>query len=110
MPDPFGRQQGTGRLYRTGDLARYLADGRIEYAGREDHQVKIRGYRIELGEVEAALGQYPAVDEAVVVVRGRGRGQGAGGLRRHAEGRSRCRRASSEDISERSCPATCSRR
>ena len=71
VPDPF-TEQGTGRLYRTGDLARYLADGRIEYAGREDHQVKIRGYRIELGEIEAALGQYPAIDEAVVVVRGEG--------------------------------------
>ena len=53
--DPFGSPQHAGRLYRTGDLARYLADGRIDYVGRNDHQVKIRGYRIELGEVEAAL-------------------------------------------------------
>jgi acyl carrier protein len=76
VPDPFGArhagpsgaQPGTGpRLYRTGDLARYLADGRIEYVGRQDQQVKIRGYRIELGEVEAALGQHPGVEEAVVV-------------------------------------------
>ena len=65
---PSGAQPGTGpRLYRTGDLARYLADGRIEYVGRQDQQVKIRGYRIELGEVEAALGQHPGVEEAVVV-------------------------------------------
>src|ERR1035438_1702054 len=69
--DPFGAQQG-GRLYRTGDLARYLGDGRIEYVGREDQQVKIRGYRIELGEVEAALGQHPGVEEAVVLVAGTG--------------------------------------
>jgi amino acid adenylation domain-containing protein len=68
--DPFGAQQG-GRLYRTGDLARYLGDGRIEYVGREDQQVKIRGYRIELGEVEAALGQHPGVEEAVVLARGK---------------------------------------
>ena len=69
VSDPFGAQEA-GRLYRTGDLARYLGDGRIEYAGRKDHQVKIRGYRVELGEVEAALGQHPAVDEAVVAARG----------------------------------------
>jgi amino acid adenylation domain-containing protein len=69
--DPFGAQRA-GRLYRTGDLVRYLGDGRIDYVGRKDHQVKIRGYRIELGEVEAALGQHPAVDEAVVVARGDG--------------------------------------
>ena len=69
VPDPFGPQPG-GRLYRTGDLVRYLEDGRIEYIGRQDDQVQVRGYRVELGEVEAALGQHPAVDEAVVVARG----------------------------------------
>jgi amino acid adenylation domain-containing protein len=68
--DPFGPPGG--RLYRTGDRARFLPDGRIEYAGRQDQQVKIRGYRIELGEVEAALGQHPAVGEAVVVTQGDG--------------------------------------
>ena len=68
--DPFGPPGG--RLYRTGDRARFLPDGRIEYAGRQDQQVKIRGYRIELGEVETALGQHPAVGEAVVVAQGGG--------------------------------------
>jgi len=73
VPDPFAVGPDA-RLYRTGDRARFLADGRIEYMGRDDQQVKIRGYRIELGEVEAALAQYPAVAEAVVVARPAGRG------------------------------------
>ncbi|WP_445234445.1 hypothetical protein, partial [Duganella rhizosphaerae] len=51
IADPFGAADG--RLYRTGDLGRYLADGSIEYLGRNDFQVKIRGFRIELGEIEA---------------------------------------------------------
>jgi amino acid adenylation domain-containing protein len=73
VPDPFAGTAGA-RLYRTGDRARHLADGQIEYVGREDQQVKIRGYRIELGEVEAALSQYPGIAEAVVVVRPASRG------------------------------------
>jgi amino acid adenylation domain-containing protein len=57
------------RLYKTGDLGRYLADGNIEYLGRNDFQVKIRGYRIELGEIEARLSSCPEVREAVVLAR-----------------------------------------
>jgi amino acid adenylation domain-containing protein len=69
--DPFAAHPD-GRLYRTGDVVRYRADGRIEYAGRNDEQVKIRGYRIELGEVEAVLAQHPSVGQAVVVAQGDG--------------------------------------
>src|SRR4028119_2501746 len=66
--NPFTNEPGD-RLYKTGDLARYLSDGNIEFLGRLDDQIKIRGFRIELGEIEAVLGQHPAVQEAVVVVR-----------------------------------------
>ena len=44
-----------GKLYRSGDIGKRLADGNIEYLGRNDGQVKIRGYRIEIGEIEIAL-------------------------------------------------------
>ncbi len=57
------------RIYRTGDVARWLADGNVEYLGREDHQVKIRGLRIELGEVENTIREFPGVADCVVTVK-----------------------------------------
>ena len=54
------------RMYRTGDLGRWLADGNIEFLGRNDFQVKIRGFRIELVEIEAALRSDARVQDAVV--------------------------------------------
>ena len=57
------------RLYKTGDLARYRADGNVDFLGRNDFQVKLRGFRIELGEIETRLSAYPAIREAVVLVR-----------------------------------------
>src|SRR5262249_37322351 len=57
------------RMYRTGDLGRWLADGNIEFLGRNDHQVKIRGFRIELGEIEARLEEHESVRHAVVLAR-----------------------------------------
>ena len=67
LPNPFGHLHR--RMYKTGDLGRWLADGTIEYLGRNDHQVKIRGFRIELGEIEAQLLRNTAVREALVVAR-----------------------------------------
>ncbi|MET1077654.1 MAG: amino acid adenylation domain-containing protein [Pseudomonas sp.] len=63
------------RLYRTGDLGRQLADGQIEFLGREDNQVKVQGYRIELGEIEAALVRHPGIQTAVVRVLGSGQAE-----------------------------------
>ncbi|RON69757.1 non-ribosomal peptide synthetase [Pseudomonas fluorescens] len=68
LEDPFS-DEPQARMYRTGDLARWLADGTIEYLGRNDDQVKLRGVRIELGEIEAALSRHAAVQDCVVLVR-----------------------------------------
>ena len=59
------------RVYKTGDKARYLANGDIEYLGRDDQQVKVRGYRIEIGEVEGQLLKQAVVNQCAVVVDGR---------------------------------------
>ena len=71
LTDPFSAQPHA-RMYRTGDLGRWLADGTIEFCGRNDQQVKIRGYRVELGEVEAHLSRDPRVKEAAVTPWGEG--------------------------------------
>ncbi|MEY2393827.1 MAG: hypothetical protein QOF94_172, partial [Acidobacteriaceae bacterium] len=65
VPNPYSAHPGT-RLYRTGDMVRYLADGRLDYLGREDFEVKIRGHRIDLRQVERALVDYPGIVQAVV--------------------------------------------
>src|SRR5262249_14078941 len=68
LSDPFARE-GQARMYRTGDLGRWLAEGAIEFWGRNAFQVKIRGFRIELGEIEARLAEHARVREAAVVAR-----------------------------------------
>ena len=57
------------RWYRTGDLGRYWPGGRLEFLGRVDAQMKVRGFRVEPGEIEAVLQEYPAVEDAIVVLR-----------------------------------------
>jgi amino acid adenylation domain-containing protein len=71
LPDPWAGVPGA-RLFRTGDRARWQPEGTLEYLGRLDQQAKLRGYRIELGEIEAVLGGHPAVEHAVVSLRGQG--------------------------------------
>ena len=70
ISDPFSKEPGA-RLYKTGDRVRYLPDGNLELLGRLDHQVKLRGFRIELEEIEAVIGEYQGVRQAVVALEDR---------------------------------------
>ncbi|MGB3463684.1 MAG: non-ribosomal peptide synthetase, partial [Cyclobacteriaceae bacterium] len=65
------------KIYKTGDLVRRLADGNLEYVGRNDDQVKVRGYRVELAEIEFALNAIENVGQSCVMVKKRGEGNTA---------------------------------
>lgn len=80
LEDPFGTESESRstRMYRTGDLVRVLADGNLEYLGRNDDQVKIRGYRVELGEIEHAVELYGDVERAVIVSSTAGKDENGG--------------------------------
>jgi amino acid adenylation domain-containing protein len=60
-----GKQQ---RVYRTGDYVNILADGVLQFKGRNDEQIKIRGNRLELGEISAAYRRSPDVVDAFTVL------------------------------------------
>ncbi|WP_235548544.1 non-ribosomal peptide synthetase, partial [Noviherbaspirillum sp. Root189] len=68
LPDPFVNEPDA-RMYKTGDLGRHLADGSIEFLGRNDQQVKLRGFRIEPGEIEAKLLENSGIRDSVVIAR-----------------------------------------
>ncbi|RKS87532.1 non-ribosomal peptide synthase protein (TIGR01720 family)/amino acid adenylation domain-containing protein [Orbus hercynius] len=69
------KEQGyNGKIYKTGDLVRYLADGNIDYIGRNDFQIKIRGFRVELTEIEARLVSHPDIQQAAVLALNTGAG------------------------------------
>src|SRR5277367_6355055 len=71
VANPFGRRDDD-RLYKTGDRVRRLANGDIEFLGRQDGQVQIRGFRIELDEIATVLRSHAGITDAVVVVHGNG--------------------------------------
>ena len=61
----FVRNEATGKdLYITGDIVRQLADGTLEFIGRDDDLVKVGGIRVELSEISYALRKsHPSVDQ-----------------------------------------------
>lgn len=66
LNDPFVPGE---RMYRSGDQGAWLADGNVQFFGRNDHQIKIRGFRIEAGEIESQLLKHAQIKEAVVIDR-----------------------------------------
>ena len=63
IDNPFDK----GKIYKTGDLGRYLANGEIEFLGRNDTQVKVNGYRIEVSEIGAIFTNMPKVEQAAII-------------------------------------------
>ncbi|MCX4030126.1 amino acid adenylation domain-containing protein [Endozoicomonas sp. SM1973] len=65
IANPYSSRPGA-RMYKTGDMVRYLADGSLEYLGRQDFEIKVRGHRIDVRQVESALNGHASVAQAVV--------------------------------------------
>ena len=55
------------KMYQSGDLGKWLADGNIEFYGRNDHQVKIRGFRIELDEITRNVLLFGGIKQCTVI-------------------------------------------
>lgn len=64
--NPYTKKPGYERAYRSGDVVRLLANGEVDFIGRNDGQVKVRGFRIELTEVEAVIRAFPGIKDATV--------------------------------------------
>ncbi|MBB5336290.1 non-ribosomal peptide synthetase [Pectinatus brassicae] len=67
--NPFSNEPEYARMYYTGDVVRLLADGNIEFIGRQDSQVKVRGFRIELSEIEQVIREFPDISDATVIAK-----------------------------------------
>ncbi|HBG94630.1 MAG TPA: hypothetical protein DDY14_04735 [Chromatiaceae bacterium] len=75
VPDPFSQHPGA-QLFRTGDRGRRLADGNIEYRGRNDDLVKINGLPVELSELESTLHEISGIKHCAVTAHSDARGLG----------------------------------
>lgn len=56
------------KIYRTGDRVKKLANGSLEFWGRNDSQVKIRGFRVELEEIKQVINKIEGVFQSIVVL------------------------------------------
>jgi acyl carrier protein len=66
VPNPFKSDE---ILYRAGDVGRWMADGTLEFFGRNDDQIQVRGFRVEPAEIEACLAVHETVEKAVVIAK-----------------------------------------
>lgn len=57
------------KLYKSGDKVMRAPNGHFIFLGRMDSQVKLRGFRIELDEITKQLEEYPAILQAVVLLK-----------------------------------------
>jgi amino acid adenylation domain-containing protein len=64
--NPF-EPQIYSRVYKTGDMVRWLADGNLEYLGRNNDQIKINGVRIEPSEIVLIILEDPSILDSVIV-------------------------------------------